>query len=745
MLRKQIIDLIEKYAHLSGHQLDHFDLHDQKFKYADEYDDTFENFYTQLLDVGEYVHFNFDMRFKSISNFKDFLKIQSFPIIVFKSSPQGLIPIIIKHREGRLILYIEDTKDGCIEGSFESEEQAIAAIQTIAQLKNNHGFSEDQYLNLKGCGNNDILFISGFRVASGINAEVKTEHRSPVKRFFSLLKAEKKDIYNIYFFAIMIALVNLTLPLGIQAIIGLMSGGLLLESVFVLMVLVVIATVIAGWLQVQQLSLVEVLQQRVFAKTAFDFAFRIPRLKLENLKHTYAPELVNRFFDVLNVQKALPKILIDFTSAIIQIIFGLLLLSFYHPYFILFGLLVISIIFIVFYFTSAKGLETSIYESKYKYKVVYWLEELGRAVQSFKLAGFANLPMHKTDRLLDKYISYRKKHFAILVKQFSAIIAFKTLITAGLLILGGALVFNRQINLGQFVASEIIIVLVISSVEKLVSSISVIYDMLTALDKIGHVTDLEIENNAGREVADLDIYNRFELKFDNVSYKFPGAKNYSIHNINLSISGTQKICIAGFNDSGKTTLIKTVAGLFQDYDGVVSLNGMSIKELNLNSYRDIIGDNLSLSDVFEGTIEENITLGRNGILLKDILKTCEWVGLNQFIASLENGLQAEVLPSGSNFPSNVVKKILLARSLVRTPRLMLIDEFFHNVQSAEKITLIDRLFNGNYAMLIISSIPEVMRRSDFVYVMKDGAITDAGTFEELKARRSLPMESLNYD
>ena len=452
--------------------------------------------------------------------------------------------------------------------------------------------------------------------------------------------------------------------------------------------------------------------------------------------------MVNRFFDVLNVQKSLPKILIDFTSAIIQIIFGLLLLSLYHPYFIVFGFLVILIIFLVFYFTSKKGLETSIYESKYKYKVVYWLEELGRAVQSFKLAGFANLPMHKTDRLLNKYISYRKKHFAILVKQFTAIIAFKTLITAGLLILGGALVFDRQINLGQFVASEIIIVLVISSVEKLVGSISVVYDMLTALDKIGHVTDLEIESNAGRDVADLDIQNRFELKFENVSYKFPGAKNYSIQRINLSVSGSQKICIAGFNDSGKTTLIKTVAGLFQNYEGVVSLNGMSIRELNPNSYRDIIGDNLSLSDVFEGTIEENITLGRNGILLKDILKACEQVGLNQFIASLEEGLQAEVLPSGGNFPSNVVKKILLARSLVKPPKLMLVDEFFQNVQSSEKIALIDGLFKGNYAMLIISSIPEVMRRSDLIYVMKDGLITDTGTFDALKERRSLPMESL---
>jgi ABC-type multidrug transport system fused ATPase/permease subunit len=166
--------------------------------------------------------------------------------------------------------------------------------------------------------------------------------------------------------------------------------------------------------------------------------------------------------------------------------------------------------------------------------------------------------------------------------------------------------------------------------------------------------------------------------------------------------------------------------------------------MNPYSYRDIIGDNLTLADVFEGTIEENITLGRNGILLKDILKVCEEVGLNQFIAGLEDGLQSHVLPSGSNFPSSAVKKILIARSLVKPPKLMLIDEFFHNVQSAEKIELIERLFKGDYAMFIVSSIPEVMKRSDLIYIMKDGKVLDSGSFEELTQRNVLPLDNQIY-
>ena len=715
MLRKQIIELVEKFAMFSVVAIDHFDLHEQKFKYRDVYGNSFQSFHNQLADIGEFVCFDFTLRSASKSEFKKLLSDLSFPIIAFHKDKNGLTPLIIKHRATHKIEVVKDSVDGCVDLFFDHEDACIDHLKTCGELVRENDFNTENIPGSHQVQDDHIIYITGFKIESNFSSSFG-----------------RKAL------AIMIALVNLTLPLGIQAIIGLMSGGLMIESVFVLMILVITATLVSGWLQIQQLSLVEILQQRLFAKTAFDFAFRIPKLKLESLRNFYAPELVNRFFDVLNVQKSLPKILIDFTSAIIQIFFGLVLLSFYHIYFIAFGLVLIFVIFLVFYFTSKNGLETSINESKYKYKVVYWLEELGRSVQSFKLAGNPGLPIAKTDRLLEKYISYRKKHFSILVKQFSAIVIFKTAITAGLLILGGALVFTEQINLGQFVASEIIILLVINSVEKLIGSVAVVYDMLTALDKIAQVTDLEMETNAGRDVADLNIKEQFHLELCDLSYKYPGAKNYSFRKINFDISQGEKVCIAGFNDSGKTTLVKTVAGLFEQYEGVIKLNGISIKELNMTSYRDMIGDNLNVSDVFEGTIEENITLGRKGILLKDILESCKITGLDTFISGLQDGLQSTVSPAGSNFPSNVVKKILLARSFVQHPKLILIDEFFHNVQSAEKRKLFDVLFSGNYAILVASAIPEVMERCDKIVVLKNGSILDMGTYTELLSRNTLP-------
>ena len=199
----------------------------------------------------------------------------------------------------------------------------------------------------------------------------------------------------------------------------------------------------------------------IFTRSSFEFAYRFPKMKMDGLRGYYPPELVNRFFDTLTVQKGLSKLLIDFPAALMQIIFGLLLLSFYHPFFIIYGFFLLILVYIVFKFTAQKGLETSLDESDNKYKVVHWLQEIARSILSFKLSGKTTLAMDKNDRLVSDYLEARENHFRVLVVQFIQLIGFKVLVTAGLLIIGGLLVLNQQMNIGQFVAAEIIILLVI--------------------------------------------------------------------------------------------------------------------------------------------------------------------------------------------------------------------------------------------------------------------------------------------
>jgi len=320
---------------------------------------------------------------------------------------------------------------------------------------------------------------------------------TPWQRLVRLLATEKKDIGYIYLYALVTGVISLSLPLGIQAVFNLVSGGLVFSSVYVLIGLVIVGVLVTGLLMVGQMTLVEILQQRIFAKAAFEFTYRLPRIQSEALSGYYPPELMNRFFDVLTIQKGLPKLLIDLTAAVVQIFFGIILLSAYHPIFVGFGLFTILLIWLICWIYGPAAVKTSLNESKYKYKVVAWLEEIARELPAYR--GEANggavaqkEPINKMDDLVANYIQYRSEHFKVLRRFFYNGVAFKTIATGGLLILGTLLVVGREMSLGQFVAAELVIVLITGSVDKLISGIDTVFDLVTAVEKIGTVTDMPL-------------------------------------------------------------------------------------------------------------------------------------------------------------------------------------------------------------------------------------------------------------
>lgn len=212
-------------------------------------------------------------------------------------------------------------------------------------------------LQLLTNANGEIDFFAIFAYESPVSMDVNEgEHPSPVRRLLKLLGTERKEILYIFFYAIVIGLISLVIPLGIQTTVELISGGVFFSSVYLLIALVIIGVILSGGLQVVQISLVEFLQRRIFTKASLEFAFRIPRIKMESIQQNYAPELINRFFDVITIQKGLPKLLIDLSSAIIQILFGLLLISLYHPFFVFFGLILLTMLALIFYLTGSRGL-----------------------------------------------------------------------------------------------------------------------------------------------------------------------------------------------------------------------------------------------------------------------------------------------------------------------------------------------------------------------------------------------------
>lgn len=556
----------------------------------------------------------------------------------------------------------------------------------------------------------------------------------PLRRLFLLLKPDRKEILNVYFYSLFNGLVYLSVPLGIQAIVNLIIGGEVTTSWMLLVVFVVLGVAATGILRIFQFRIVENLQQKIFTRAAFEFSYRIPRIKTEVLNKYYVPELMNRFFDVMTVQKGLPKLLIDFSVAVLQVIFGLILLSLYHPFFLIFSVILAVLLYAIFHFTARQGLETSLKESKYKYKVAHWLEEVGRTNISFKLAGNTDLPLERANSEVSSYLNSRESHFKLLMRQYSFMVLFKVIVAASLLILGGLLVMEQTINIGQFVAAEIIILLVMESVEKLITSLETIYDVITGLEKIGQVTDLELERSEGINLKDEITSPGMKVKTENLSFQYPGSSTKILDGITFAVNRKEKFLISGRNNSGKSSLIKLIAGLYDVKEGVISYNGISLTNLNVDNMRSVIGECFSNGTLFEGTVLENITMGKKNIPFDNVKWAVNHLKLKSFIRNLPKGYDTFVEPQGSKFPRSIVTKLLIARSIVSKPHLLLVEDILDNLDREERLKIVEFLTSeeNTWTLIAISSEAYFAKRSDRIAIVSKGKITKTGSYEDLK-------------
>ncbi|HLO82445.1 MAG TPA: ATP-binding cassette domain-containing protein [Chitinophagaceae bacterium] len=554
---------------------------------------------------------------------------------------------------------------------------------------------------------------------------------NPIGRILQVLKLEKKEITAIYFYAILNGIVQLSLPLGIQSIISFVLGGSISTSLVILIILVVLGVLFNGFLSVNQMRLNEKVQQKLFVRYSFEYANRIPKLDLQSVDSFYLPELVNRFFDTISLQKSISKLLLEIPTASIQILFGTILLSFYHPVFIVFSLVLISLVSVILYFTSPRGLSTSIEESNYKYKVAGWLEELARVVRSFKFSKGTLLNLKKTDELVGGYLNARTAHFKVLLFQYWTLIGFKMLITAAMLIVGSILLINQQLNLGQFIASEIVILLVLNSVEKLIVNLDKVYDVLTSVEKLSKVIDQPVDAEGKMQL--MDRIEGVSVQVQGLSFKYD--KRPVLKNISFNVEPGQKVALIGEDGSGKSTLLRVLSGAYKNYEGGILLDNVPLKNYHSDSVRKNTGILLSQQDIFNGTILENITMGNNEISPNAIMLLSEKVGLKNFLEEQHEGFETVLDPVGKRLSRNIIQKILLLRALVNDPRLLLLEEPWSNLDESHRRSIQEYLFENNKDCTVVvatTSDDEFVSKCDKVLYLKDGQLVDAGSWDETR-------------
>lgn len=550
---------------------------------------------------------------------------------------------------------------------------------------------------------------------------------SPLKRVGNLLVHERSELWVLLTYTITLVIFSLLIPLAMNALVNSVAAGLFVQPVVILALLVFGALFMGGVMQMMQLNLVEAIQQRIFAESAMKIADVLARACPRSLRAEYIPELVNRFFDVLTVQKAVAKLLVDGATAVVQAVLGLAILGFYSPGLLLLDLILIVGLLVITVVFGTGGLRTSIVESKEKYHVADWLEDIARCNVSLKVHGNRDYLTHRADDSVLRYIKQRQQHYAVTIRQAGSFYFFQAVVQASALAGGGWQVINGELTLGQLVAAQIIITTVLAALEKLVRQSDVFFDLLTGLDKVGHVADIETERTGGRELPHPEQSKGLEVICRNVRFHYD-ALNPILNGIDLVLNAGERVSLVGASGAGKSTLGALLCGLDDPSHGTIELDGVESRTLSLDSLRSHVSMIGYENELFDGTIEENILVGREHISPQDVRWALDVSQLTDELSEMPDGLRTKVISMGKNLSRGQVQRLLIARAIVGRPRLLILDEAFTGIDERQTLKILDAIFkeSNHWTIIDISHDPEVVLRSDKIYVLQDGIIMEAG-------------------
>ena len=548
-----------------------------------------------------------------------------------------------------------------------------------------------------------------------------TSPRQHGYNLFKYVTKEKKDVTNIYFYAILNGLVQLSVPLGIQSIVSFVMGATMATSIYILIAFVVLGTWLVGYFRLKVMQIIEKIQQKIFVEFALAFAEKLPKVNLSATRKYYLPELVNRFFDTQNLQKGISKILLEIPTALIQILFGILLLSFYHPWFLVFGALVIICVIFIFRFTMESGIKSSIDESDKKYEVASWLEDIAASIKTFKLNSKTEIHVAETDNRLVNYLNDRTSHFRVLVIQYKTIIAFKVIITLVMLVIGTYLLVNQQLNIGAFIATEIVVLMIMTAVEKLIISLESYYDVIAALSKLNKVTDLPEE-----DLGAITLENQnsgFEIEFKEVNFAFNDYQMI-LENVNFKIAENSLNVITGSLGSGKSLLLNMMTGFYEPTSGRILFDKIPLKNVDKISLRNQIGMFLEDMTIIKGTVYENIILGQSHISAEQILDISEEIGVDDFSSLFSNGFFTKISETDTEISFSSKKKIMLLRALVGERRLLILEDPLDGMDDAFKIKMREHLSNlkENTTVIVVSEDPEMIEIADQHLHIEEGTV-----------------------
>jgi len=302
------------------------------------------------------------------------------------------------------------------------------------------------------------------------------------------------------------------------------------------------------------------------------------------------------------------------------------------------------------------------------------------------------------------------------------------------LVIGSADVLsaNSTFTFGDFTAFLFAIFSMMRPLKQLANDFASIKRAMVSIDRVSEILELKSEIVEDKNSVEKSEFTDI-IEFKNVRFEYKEGTPV-IQDCNFVIKKGQKVAIVGASGSGKTTIANLINRMYDVTSGEITIDGLNVKEITINSLRKLFGVVTQESILFSDTIENNIRYGSNAIIDHDAVKTaCHFAYADEFIDRLPEGYQTMILPAASNLSGGQKQRLCIARAIIDNPPILIFDEATSalDTDSEQKVQMAINMATGNRTVIIIAHRLSTILSADKIIVIENGGLIGEGTHTEL--------------
>ena len=484
-------------------------------------------------------------------------------------------------------------------------------------------------------------------------------------------------------YGIAIGLLSLATPISVQLLINSVAYTALPAPLWTLAGLLFVLLLVVALLSTLRVYVMTLFERRLFARIVAEITIRAVHARDPFFGDARRADLFNRFFDLAVVQKSVPSLVIGGFTIMLQSAVGLIVTSFYHPFFLAFNVVLLLALLVIWLLWSRGSMTNAVALSHAKHDTARWLESVGGSNGFYKSSRHVGFAMDRSEAMTANYIARHKAYFRYSFAQTLAFFMLYAFASAALLALGGNLILAGELTIGQLVGAELILSGVFYGVGQLGWYLDTFYDLVASCEELSL------------------LYGIAQEKLPAASTRGPRDGAIALRNFSLA-AGERLVTVP--EPGVERTLSMLLKRHVAPEHGLVTVGGSDLGGLNMYMLRsDVIV--LDRPTIVEVTIREYLNLAISDLTPASILDAVDAVGLSERIASLPEGLDTPLASSGWPLTVGEVMELKLANALLACPKVLVLAPVFDVMPPAQLYGVLERLKAAGTTVLLCTARP----------------------------------------